>query len=225
MNAIFTTVRALVAAVALTISLSSCFININGLDNIVGNGTITTQKRTVTSFTGISNQLSGNVEIVCKQSPSLEISTDDNILQYIKTEVVGGVLTISSDRSFLAPTRLTIKASTDMLTNAQISGSGNMTIKEIDTPSFTGRITGSGDMFVNGKATSGNYTVSGSGNIDARNCAVQQATASITGSGNITVTASQALDGTISGSGSIIYFGNPSVRSTITGSGRIVGGR
>lgn len=226
MNATFAIFRPLVAAVVLTVSLSSCFINISGLDNIIGNGNTTTEKRTITAFSGISNTLGADIEITCKQTPGLEITTDDNLLQYIRTEVRSGVLTISTDRISISPRRLTIKASTDMLTNAQITGSGDMVVTGIDTQNFTGQISGSGNMRLSGQAPNGNYTVSGSGNIDARNCAAQQVVANISGSGNITVAVSQVLDGSISGSGSIIYFGNPgTIRRNITGSGNISGGR
>lgn len=220
-----TILRLAITAIVLSATLSSCFVNISGFDNIIGNGNITTEKRTVIAFNGISNQLSADVEITCKQTPGLEITADENLMSYIRTEVINGVLTISSDRISISPRRLTIKASTDMLTNAQISGSGDMTITDIETQTFTARISGSGNMRLTGKATNGNYTVSGSGNIDAKNCASEQATVSILGSGNISVAVSQMLDGSIAGSGSIIYFGNPTIRRNISGSGSIVGGR
>jgi hypothetical protein len=225
MSTIFATLRLAATAAVLSVTLSSCFVNISGLDNIVGNGNVTTEKRTITTFTGVSNQISADVEITCKQTPGLEITTDENLLPYIRTEIIGGVLTISSDRISISPRRLTIKVSTDMLTNALISGSGNMTVTGVDTQTFTGRISGSGNMTLTGKTTNGNYTVSGSGNIDAKNCTAEQVVASITGSGNISAAVSQMLDGSIAGSGSIIYFGNPTIRRSITGSGNIVGGR
>jgi hypothetical protein len=226
MNATFALFRSLAAAVILTVSLSSCFINTSGLDNIVGNGNITTEKRTITAFSGISNTLGADIEITCKQTPGLEITTDDNLLQYIRTEVRSGVLTISTDRISISPRRLTIKAGTDMLTNAQIIGSGDMVVTGIDTQNFTGQISGAGNMRLSGQASNGSYTVSGTGNIDARNCAAQQVAATISGTGNITVAVSQLLDGSISGVGNIIYFGNPgTIRRNIIGLGKITGGR
>ncbi|MBD1210235.1 MAG: DUF2807 domain-containing protein [Ignavibacteria bacterium] len=225
MKTLLTTLRLAASAIVLSFTLSGCFVNISGLDNIVGNGNITTEKRTITTFTGVSNQISADVDIICKQTPGLEITADENLLPYIRTEIVNGVLTISSDRVSISPRRLTIKASTDMLTNAQISGSGSMTVTGIDTQTLTGRISGSGNMTLIGKVTNGNYTVSGSGNIDAKSCTASEVAASISGSGNISVAVSQLLDGSISGSGSIIYFGNPTIRRNISGSGNIVGGR
>lgn len=218
--------RTTVAVIALALSLSSCVINVTGFDNIIGNGVSKTETRTVSTYSGIVNTIGADIEITCKQSPTLEITGDENILPYVTTEVRNGVLTISTNRVSISPRQLKIKTSTDMLSNAEIIGSGNMVVTGVDTQNFSGLISGSGNMTVNGQMNSSRYTVSGSGNVEARNAAAQTVTANISGSGNITVQVAQTLDGTISGSGSIIYFGNPgTVRRNITGSGSIVGGR
>ncbi|MCU0425178.1 MAG: DUF2807 domain-containing protein [Candidatus Kapabacteria bacterium] len=226
MKTAFNLLRTAVVVIAFSLSLTSCVFNVTGFDNIVGNGVTKSERRTVTAFSAISNRIGADVEITCKQSPGLEITGDENILPYITTEISNGVLIISTNRVSINPRRLSIKASTDMLVNAEILGSGNMTVAGVDTPNFVGNIGGSGNMTINGQAPSARYTVSGSGNVEARNTTSQNVVATITGSGNITVNVSQTLEGTISGSGSIIYFGNPgTVRRNITGSGSIVGGR
>ncbi len=235
-------IAVLVALAVLT--LTSCNININNVNaGIIGNGNVTTTKRTIDAFDAITIEGSVNVDIVCKQSPGIEITTDENIIPYIRTVVVGTTLKIyvENNLSFRPTRNISVKVSAVQIRSLSRDGSGNTTLAALETPTFvlvqagsgnadvqasvqtlTASIIGSGNINLQGSSQTTIISLSGSGNIDARRLLAAQATARIDGSGNINVYASQTLDATIAGSGNIFYFGNPpTVRRSISGSGNI----
>ena len=72
------------------------------------------ESRDVSGFDRVS--LSGSGEVIITQSgeESLSVETDDNIMQYVKTEVRGGTLYLDIDAqgvAVLSPTRLTFTLS------------------------------------------------------------------------------------------------------------------
>src|SRR5688500_8921360 len=73
---------------------SSCFI---GEERIRGNGTIQTENRSVSSFSGIN--VSGNFDVYVKQDSisSARIEADANLLEYIIIENDGGTLVIEPE--------------------------------------------------------------------------------------------------------------------------------
>jgi hypothetical protein len=236
-------ILSLLLPLAASIVLSSCFINITG-SGISGNGNVITQPRTVSgSFSQVTNTTSADVEIVCKQTPGVEITADENIIQYIRTEVIGSTLRIYTEpnTSFFNVRRLQVRVNAEMINRIENTGSGDISALNIETTRLSTLMTGSGDVRTDARTTttevnvsgSGDYRgtgtaqtvtlqTTGSGSIDTRSIAAQQATATTTGSGDIRVFASQRLDATVSGSGDIVYYGNPAtINRNRSGSGSI----
>lgn len=93
---------------------------------------------------------------------------------------------------------------------------GNLICKEIKC-----RVSGSGDIELNGKADQANYAVSGSGDIKAFDFEVRQLKCAVSGSGDIKAFATETLDASASGSGDIKYKGNPEANTRVSGSSDI----
>src|SRR5712671_8217893 len=96
--------------------LCSVLMNACIFDSIGGSGKIITEPRTVSGFSKVS--LSGSGQVVIEQTgmESLTVTTDDNLLPYIKAEVHGDTLELGSTNSMpnIRPTneiifRLTVK--------------------------------------------------------------------------------------------------------------------
>ncbi|MFA7445828.1 MAG: head GIN domain-containing protein [Flavobacteriaceae bacterium] len=84
---------------------SSCVktYEFRGIDSVSGSGTVITQKREVTgNFDKI--QVSSSLDVELEQAPTYEISVkaDDNLLEYIVTEVEGNTLKIYFDNVSVA---------------------------------------------------------------------------------------------------------------------------
>jgi hypothetical protein len=211
--------------------------------SIRGSGTITKESRNVSDFHAISIGGSGHATIVQGNSESLEISADDNLLPYIRSEVRNGTLKIWFEEGNLrfsqSPQfRFEVKTldrvdlsgalSADIRTletdelDARISGSGKINVDRLNAQSLSMGVSGSGSIRIDdGKAESFHLRVSGSGDAVTDNFQVDSADISISGSGSAKVWALKSLAVEVSGSGRVDYRGEPQVSSHISGSGAV----
>lgn len=102
-----------------------------------------------------------------------------------------------------------------------ISGSGDVRFSDLNCVELEGSVSGSGDIFLKGKAEKADYSVSGSGDISAYDFSVKKVECSVSGSGDAKVYATDDLDLSVSGSGEIKYKGSANVRQSKSGSGSI----
>jgi len=210
---------------------------------ITGSGDMTTVSRTLPDFRSLVLASSGTVNITPGSTQSLSITVDDNVLEYITTEVHDATLEIRTDnRVQLSNYTLTVNITMTDLESLVLSGSGsiigqnpftvdaaalvlsgsgNINI-ELDTEALSSVISGSGAINLTGSATQHAPVVSGSGTIHAFGLDSDNCAAVVSGSGIIEVTAANQLDAVISGSGNIYYKGHPAITQTITGSGSVV---
>src|SRR5919106_2068334 len=67
---------------------------------IRGSGNRTTQKRDIGSFKTIETEGAFTIEVTCQKDPSLEVEGDDNVLEFVTTEVHGNELRLKSSKSY-----------------------------------------------------------------------------------------------------------------------------
>ncbi len=102
------------------------------------------------------------------------------------------------------------------------SGSGNITLDDLNAEELDVHISGSSDIRLVGSVGSQELHISGSGDYDAFDLKCEKTTISISGSGNADVVAQKSLKVSVSGSGNIRYIGNPDYLDTSSsGSGSI----
>ncbi len=192
-----------------------------------GTGTITSKSLELSPFNEIEIANYCDVEIVTGTTNKVEYSDFDNIIQYLKFEVINNRLVLKT-----VPENITIKNTkakakifvAGSLTGLFISGSGDMSILNSFENISICDVSGSGNLVANSDSTSKSLasTVSGSGDIDILKISSQDASCTISGSGDISVTAANTLDAKISGSGNVSYSGNATVTKTISGSGELI---
>ncbi len=188
-----------------------------------GSGKVISEPRTVSGFTTVSMGGDGRLTIEQTGTESLTVTTDDNLLPYIRTEVNGGTLELGlKDMTNVEPTngvefRLTVKS----LDGLRISGSGRANAKNLSTDNLHVRISGSGNVAAQGAADRIDLDISGSGDFDGTTLRAKQADVRVSGSGGVIVNASDTLDANVSGSGSVRYVGAPHVSQHVSGSGSV----
>ena len=183
---------------------------------------------------------SGDLIITQGTTEGLEVETDDNLMQYISSEVAGDTLTIKNIKS-IRPTsiiyRLKLKTLKDVIISGmgdlkaenliaedlkfKVSGAGNITINNLKAKSIETLISGAGDINIAGKVERQKIKISGAGDYKAKNLESLLASIKISGAGDAVISVSESLEASISGVGDIRYYGNPKLSSEISGHGKI----
>ena len=192
-------------------------------NNIQGSGNIISESRELNNFTSIILLGSIDVNIKTSESNNCVVVADDNLIPYIKTEVVNNKLNISLNESYSSEEKLVVNINTPNFDEVSLSGSGNINILDFKNNNLSLNISGSGNITGNGEVETLVVKINGSGNLMSKEIKSKSATITINGSGDGEVFASDSISAKINGSGNIKYFGNPeNVDSIINGSGDII---
>ena len=225
---------------ALTVLASGCIFPVRNT-RVLGSGDVATETRRVSGFTDV--ELSGIGTLVIEQGAkeSLKITAEDNILDYLKSDVFGKTLHLSVDDFVsIEPTEDIIyhlmvkdleKIETSGLGNIEIeeldtseldlviSGSGNVKIENLLSESLDLEISGLGNIEIEGSVEDQRIRLSGAGSFDAEDLKSSVAKIDISGTGKAVVWVEDELDVELSGVGSLQYFGEPILNTEISGIG------
>ena len=233
------------------IILSIAFLSIlsaYGQKKVKGNGNMTTITRNTGDYNSISCAGSFDYILVSGTEGRLTIEGEENLMDYIITEVKGDKLVVKvKDFVSLRPSlkkgiKITIPfqdiasvalaGSGDLWTEDTISsdafetslaGSGDIVL-EVNAKHIKSNLSGSGDITLKGSTDSLETRVSGSGDFHGFDLQSNNTEAYISGSGDIDVVSNSQIKARVSGSGSVEYRGNPELKDTkVAGSGRISG--
>jgi hypothetical protein len=188
---------------------------------VKGDGVVKTESREVPDFSKV--EAAGGYEIKWTQGkPALAISTDQNLLPHIRTEVRDGALRIDS-RENLRPTKgTTIAISSESLAGVELTGANTFTAGGLSIPDLTLGATGASTINVEGSVKNLAVNMTGACTLRARFLEAQTATLTLTGASTADVTVADALNASITGACSVTYSGNPkSVEKMVTGAGSI----
>ncbi len=187
---------------------------------IRGDGNITTDKRATPDFTSLN--ATGGFAIEWTSGPAaLAITTDQNLLSHIKTEVKDDELRVWADGS-LAPTRqIKIVLSSSSVTAATLIGAIHLTANQVAGPALS--LTSSGAVTIEATGSVGSLTagLTGASTLKAAGLSVHDAKVALVGASSADVTVADHLSASIVGAGSVSYTGNPMVEKSIVGAGSI----
>lgn len=221
-------------------------ISIQAQKRIKGNGNMTTITRTTSEYNGISCAGSFDYILVAGKEGNIKIEGEENLLEYIITEVKDGNLIVKTRNNINLSTsrNKTIKVTipfkdiekvslagsgdlwnTDKISsaniNVELSGSGDIKLN-IEASSIKASLAGSGDLTLKGTTSELKVQVSGSGNFHGFELQSNNTDVSVAGSGDADVVSTGILKARVSGSGDIRYKGNPKTEDTkVAGSGSI----
>jgi Putative auto-transporter adhesin, head GIN domain len=208
------------AVVALCVSVAGCGV---ASEQVKGSGKVISENRTVSGYDSIALSGSGKIEIEQNGSEELSISADDNLLQYLTSEVKGSQLMLEVKSGYnLSPSKpIVFKVGVKNLKSVSCAGDTNAVLKGIHSPELKLDIAGSGDMSAEGTADHQEISIAGSGKYVGGGLKSKDTKINIAGSGDAILAVSDNLDVTIAGSGSIKYFGDPKIKQSVMGSGTI----
>jgi hypothetical protein len=199
---------------ALTIGLifsTNCgFGGINNFgEGVKGSGTSKTEQRNVTGFRAIEASGAVNLEVDAQKDFSVTVEADDNLLQYIKTEVSGDTLKIYSEGKISPTTKFNVKISMPALDGLDVSGASDAKIMNVKADSLELKASGASDVIINGEAKELKANASGASEINAENLRAENADVDASGASSATVSATNELNVEASGASKISYTGDP----------------
>lgn len=203
------------------VAVSGCslFSDINGIE---GSGNMKTETRNVADFKAINVGGSFTVEAVAQKDFGLEIETDDNLLQYIKTEVADGILKIETTKNIQPKDKILVRISAPNIENFKTSGAANVDLKNVNNDSLKVVSSGASKFTIEGTAKNFVVETNGASKIDAGNLKTENTSIDASGASKIDVYAANDLKVKLSGAGKISYSGNPkNISKDISGAGSI----
>jgi Putative auto-transporter adhesin, head GIN domain len=191
------------------------------LPGVRGNGHTKTEERSVGAFANV--ETSGAFEIEWQNgAPAIRITTDENLLPYIETNVSGDTLHLST-REHVWPTHgIKVVMSSPARTGARIRGAVKLTAKQLSGPTFALESKGAAEVFLYGNIDRLLVDMTGASQLAANGLQTKTAEISTTGAGDADVAVTDTLKVVITGAGKVTYSGNPpTIEKHITGAGSI----
>lgn len=171
-----------------------------------GSGHKTTVARSLKDFTAVELQSSIDAQVHEGEAFAVEVTIDDNLQNFVTTEVKGGVLIISTKKSMSYNGKAFVEVTLPKLMAASTGASGDLNIAVSTARDLTLTTSGSGDIHFAGPLLKLTAHTHGSGDmvVDLLGSA-DTLTLATNGSGDITVRSGKAtrLDATTNGSGDI----------------------
>jgi hypothetical protein len=185
-----------------------------------GNGHIKTDDRTISAFTEID--AGGAFEIEWQNgSPALHITTDENLLSYIESDVSGDTLHLRTHDHIWPTHGIKVVISSSTRAGAKIRGAVKLTAKQLTGPKFVLEASGASHVSLDGNIDELLADMTGASQLEASTLQTKIAEISTTGAGDAEVAVAETLKVAITGAGKVSYSGNPTIEKHITGAGSV----
>ncbi len=215
------------------LALSGCAIIVTGNDDVQvrsvfggdavsGDGRLAHQRRNAGNVSAL--EVGGPLEVNVRvgAAPSLQVEADSNLLPLIKTEVTGNTLRMWVEGNVRSNNSLRVTYTLPTLTEVRATGSGRLTISELNGAPLTFSKTGSGSANLSGRVGRLELRHTGSGQVNASALQAGDANLTLSGSGRMSLGQVQgsALTVNVNGSGSLQAGGAvTSLNAHVHGSG------
>lgn len=185
-----------------------------------GNGHIETDDRTISAFTEIDAR--GAFEIEWQSGPpALRITTDENLLSYVESDVSGDTLHLRTHDQIWPTHGIKVIISSPTRAAARIRGAVKLTAKQLTGPKFALEGSGASRVSLDGNVDELLADMTGASELDASSLQTKAAEISTTGAGDAEVAVAETLKVAITGAGKVTYSGNPTIEKHIAGAGSV----
>jgi len=214
----------------------------NGMYGLNGNGDVTTEQRQVAPFHGIEVGGAFEVELRHGDTESLSLEADNNLLQYITTEVKNGRLTVTTQRNighfeklkavitFKSLDEIDLHGAVELwgdkhmtFDDLSIEGSGATEMEmKVTVQKLILELSGSSEVTLTGTAAEVDAEMSGATDLKADDLETAALRMELSGAGEADVYVTERMDVTVSGAGDVRYRGEPKeVNEHVSGAGNI----
>jgi Putative auto-transporter adhesin, head GIN domain len=198
--------------------------------SVSGNGNVVKKDRTVSGFDGVKVSTGIDVYLSQGDKESVTVEADENLHEYILTEVKDGILHVYTDNINIRNAErervyVTIKDVRSLKTTSagnivgetpikcgdvELSASSSGDIKlELYAKKVNLDLSSAGDIKLNGEGESLDADLSSAGDLNAFDFKVKEADVSVSSAGSADIYTSEKLVARASSAGDINYKGNP----------------
>jgi len=189
---------------------SAHFFNFSvNFGGIKGSGNVQNEKREVEDFEAIEVGGIFEVEVVAQKDFSVEVEADDNLLQYIRTEVRDGKLQISTDKRISPKGSIHVRVSAPNIDNLEVSGVSKVSLANVKNDSLKVDASGASKIKVDGETKNLEVELSGASKLDAESLKAENVDVDGSGASSANVNVSGDLKADLSGASRVTYTGNP----------------
>lgn len=181
-------------------------INFGG---VKGSGNIANEKRNVADFNAIEVGGIFEVEVVAQKDFSVEVEADDNLLQYIETEVNGDTLEIRTNKRISPKGRILVRVAAPNIENLRVSGASKLSLANLKNDSLKVDASGASKIKVDGETRNLDVELSGASKLDAESLKTENANIDGSGASNAALNVTGDLRADLSGASKVTYAGNP----------------
>ena len=187
-----------------------------------GSGHVASERRDITGFTSVDVSGVFQVEIVAGSDYSVEVVADDNLFEYVSTDVHGKTLKIELNKKVSTGNDMIVRITAPMIDSIEATGASRVKASGIAGESFNVDSSGASKIIVEGDVTQLNVEVSGASNINAEGLKSVNAKVEASGASHVDVNVSGELQSEATGASRITYAGEPkTVNNRQSGAGSV----
>jgi hypothetical protein len=216
--------------------VAGCVVNIQ--DSITGDGNVVSQTRDVPVFSGIKVGSGIDVFVTQGENQSVVVEADENLQDWIRTEVNGSVLHIYTDKNIRLAKTKKINITCKTIDKIDVSSAGDVTglspfktdkldidmssagdLKfEVEANEITISISSAGNVVLKGRTDTLKADLSSAGDLNAFDLEAKYGDVSVSSAGNARVFVTEEASFHSSSAGDIDYKGEPRVKEIQTSS-------
>ena len=189
---------------------------------IVGSGRAQTEQRDVAGFTKVRVDEAISATVIVGSDFSVSVTTDDNVLPSVQTNVVAGRLNVGINGSVQPTTQVTVAITMPSLEDVSAGSAANVTATGVNSPSLSATADSAAALTVRGNADAIDVTANSAGNADLSGVPAQSASVRVGSAGRATVNAQQSVSGSVDSGGVVSIYGSPPNVSVSTNTGGAV---
>ena len=215
--------------VAITVLAISCSVGGQSWKTIHGNHNVAKSERNVGPFTGI--KVSSGVDVYLKQgdNETITVEADENLHEYIITEVKGGVLHVYTEANIRDAEKERVYVTMKEIKSVETSSAGDVVGEsavrseklelsassagdinlEIYAKEVEADLSSSGDMTLRGETDNLKADLSSAGDLNAYDLKAREADISVSSAGDADINVSERITARASSAGDIRYMGDP----------------
>lgn len=212
--------------------LNSCYFNFR--ETVYGNGSVVTEDRHADSFNRLKVSCGLDVFITQGEKESIKVIADENLLEYIKTEIFDNTLKIYTDANIRHAKSKEVHLVYKQLREIDISSAGDVEgtnrmkaddldldlssagdlVLDVEATSINCNISSAGDARLSGTVDELDADLSSAGDLNAWDLVARKARVNASSAGNARICATEEVDLNASSAGDIYYTGDPKIINT-----------